>query len=69
MSIGSDGIKRTRVVNGVTKIGKDGKPMTHKKMISSDDTGKTITEVFADGTERTTKRPFIKGNEHEEDTD
>ena len=69
VSIGSDGIKRTRVVNGVTKIGKDGKPMTHKKMISSDDTGKTITEVFADGTERTTKRPFIKGNEHEEDTD
>jgi hypothetical protein len=67
VSIDSDGIKRTRVVNGCTKYGKDGKPTTHKKMISSDETGKTITEVFADGTERTTKRPFIKGKEEESD--
>lgn len=69
MSIGPDGVKRTRVVNGVTKIGKDGKPMTHKKMISSDESGKTITEVFEDGTERTTKRPFIKGKDHMDDSD
>jgi hypothetical protein len=69
VSIGYDGVKRSRVVNGVTKIGKDGKPITHKKMISSDDTGKTITEVFADGTERTTKQPFIKGKEHDRDSD
>lgn len=69
VSIGQDGVKRSRVVNGVTKIGKDGKPVTHKKMISSDETGKTITEVFADGTERTTKRPFVKGKDHDEDSD
>lgn len=69
VSIGPDGVKRSRVVNGVTKIGKDGKPITHKKMISSDESGKTITEVFADGTERTTKRPFIKGKDHDEDSD
>lgn len=69
VSIGSDGIKRTRVVNGVTKMGKDGNPVTHKKMISSDNTGKTIKEVFADGTERTTKLPFIKGKDHVEDSD
>jgi hypothetical protein len=67
VSVGADGIKRSRVVNGVTKIGRDGKPVTHKKMISSDETGKTITEVFADGTERTTKRPFIKGKDSDDD--
>lgn len=69
VSIGQDGVRRSRVVNGVTKIGKDGKQMTHKKMISSDDTGKTITEVFADGTERITKQPFVKCKENDRDSD
>lgn len=67
VSIGPDGIKRSRVVNGVTKVGKNGKPVTHKKMISCDESGKTITEVFADGSERTTKCPYIKGRDDEDD--
>lgn len=66
VSIGQDGVRRSRVVNSVTKLGKDGKPITHKKMISCDPSGKTIKEVFADGSERTTKCSYVKDQKDED---
>lgn len=67
VSIDKNGVKRSRVVNGITKTGKDGKPFTHKKMISIDGSGKTVTEVFPDGTERTTKQPYIQSKKYDSD--